>query len=51
MWNENPMKIYAKKHPGCSLQEYCEYLDKEEQERSDAKRREEEKEKSCLKAT
>lgn len=21
MWNENPMKIYAKNHPGCSLQE------------------------------
>jgi hypothetical protein len=21
------MKEYARKHPGCSLQEYCEYLD------------------------
>lgn len=30
MWNENPMKVYAKKHPGCSLQEYCDYLDREE---------------------
>ena len=26
------MKIYAKNHPGCSLQEYCEYLDGEEKE-------------------
>lgn len=33
MWNENPMKIYAKNHPGCSLQEYCEHLDREEQKR------------------
>lgn len=41
MWNENPMKVYAKKHPGCSLQEYCDHLDREEQERRDAKKREE----------
>lgn len=28
MWSrESPMKEYARKHPGCSLQEYCEYLD------------------------
>lgn len=27
MWSrESPMKEYARKHPGCSLQEYCEYL-------------------------
>lgn len=25
------MKIYAKNHPGCSLQEYCEYLDGEKE--------------------
>lgn len=29
MW-ENPMKEYVRKYPGCSLQEYCEYLDKNE---------------------
>ena len=28
MWlRESLMKEYARKHPGCSLQEYCEYLD------------------------
>lgn len=50
MWNENPMKVYAKKHPGCSLQEYCDYLDREEQERRDTKRREEEKREELLKS-
>ena len=50
MWNENPMKVYAKKHPGCSLQEYCDYLDREEQERRDTKRREEEKREELFKS-
>lgn len=50
MWNENPMKVYAKKYPGCSLQEYCDYLDRKEQERRDTKRREEEKREELLKS-
>lgn len=33
MWSrESPMKEYARKHPGCSLQEYCEYLVAREEE-------------------
>lgn len=50
MWNENPMKVYAKNHPGCSLQEYCEYLDGEEQKRRDAKKAEDEENERVLKS-
>lgn len=43
MWSrESPMKEYARKHPGCSLQEYCEYLDniaREEAEKKETKKK------------
>lgn len=51
MWlTGNPMKEYAKKHPGCSLEEYCEYLDNIAKEQAERERLKEEENKQLLKS-
>lgn len=50
MWSrESPMKEYARKHPGCSLQEYCEYLDNIAREEAERRRLKEEENNQLLK--
>lgn len=51
MWpRESPMREYARKHPGCSLQEYCEYLDNIAREEAERKRLKEEENNQLLKS-
>lgn len=51
MWSrESPMKEYARKHPGCSLQEYCEYLDNIAREEAERRRLKEEENNQLLKS-
>ena len=49
MW-ESPIKEYARKHPNCSLQEYCEYLDRIEKERIEKEKYKEEENNKLLKS-
>ena len=44
------MKEYARKHPGCSLQEYCEYLDNIAREEAERRRLKEEENNQLLKS-
>ena len=51
MWSrESPMKEYARKHPGCSLQEYCEYLDNIAREEAERRRLKEKENNQLLKS-
>lgn len=50
MWNENPMKKYASEHPGCTLEDYCNYLDEIEQKRREEKKKEEKQKEEALKS-
>lgn len=50
MWNENPMKKYAKEHPSCTLKEYCDYLDEVEQKRKEELKREQEEKQEILRS-
>ena len=51
MWSrESAMKEYARKHPGCSLQENSEYLDNIAREEAERRRRKEEENNQLLKS-
>lgn len=50
MWNENPMKKYAREHPSCTLKEYCDYLDEVEQKRKEELKREQEEKQEILRS-
>lgn len=48
--SRSPMSEYARKHPGCSLQEYCEYLDNIAREEAERRRLKEEENNQLLKS-
>lgn len=56
MWEKNraiyktPMEKYSEEHPGCSLQEYCDYLRKIEESKLEEKKLEEERINNRLKS-
>lgn len=41
-WNEMPEERYAREHPGCSLDDYCKYLNEIKKAEEDRKRQEKE---------